>query len=102
MPPRDHWPKRPRSFEWEDSQVVGFIMDLGASLAEAPGIFDAARMAKGNKRAAIFSDHSKLTWRGAFGPARLTTQKKSPGPMAAIGSSEVGGGEGAQKLAGEP
>lgn len=80
MPPRDHWPKRPRSFEWQDSQVVGFIMEQGASLADAPTIFEVARIAKGNRRAAIFFDHSNRTWRGAFWPSPMPTQRTSPCP----------------------
>ena len=105
MPPRDHWPKRPRSFEWADSQVVGFIMEhmgQGACLREARLIFECARRPRGRRRAAIFFDHASRTWLGAFWPSPMPRRENRPAPRGAVGSRKVAGGEGARKLAGEP
>jgi hypothetical protein len=104
MSQRDHWPKRPRSFEWADSQVVGFIMEhmgQGACLREARLIFECARRPRGRRRAAIFFDHSSRTWRGAFWPAPMPRRENRPAPRGAVGSRKVAGGEGARKLAGD-
>jgi hypothetical protein len=83
MSQRDHWPKRPRSFEWADSQVVGFIMEhMGqrACLREARLIFECARRPRGRRRAAIFFDHSSRTWRGAFWPAPMPRRRNDRHP----------------------
>lgn len=44
MPPLDHWPKRPASFDPDQSHVLGWMAELcGGDIKIAGKIFEAAR-----------------------------------------------------------
>jgi len=65
MPPLSHYPNRPAAFDYEDSEVIGYILDLlsdtdlPVSIRMAVGFFNRA-----SKKKVIVYDRAAETWRG--------------------------------------
>jgi len=60
MPPLSHWPNRPATFRWENSQVIAHIRRVAqCDIKTAAKVFEKAR----DKKVLLF-DHARMTWSG--------------------------------------